>query len=74
MLTKLEDALQCASVEADEADRLRAVVKEAISYLEELETNMVRNDVDMLIDQCDPPSKMREHMENVLNGRRGQKR
>jgi hypothetical protein len=52
---------------SDRDDLLQAV-RETVVYLRRLERNMMRNDADVLIDKCDPPSAMVSRLRKVMRG------
>lgn len=45
---------------------LRAALKFCLDYLDELEDNLQRNDVDMMIDKCVAPSVIAERVRGML--------
>ena len=61
---------QCTEVSLHEAgveiERLRAALRDAASYLDALEANMLKNDIDARIDQCDPPSLIADSLRAAL--------
>jgi hypothetical protein len=51
-----------------EIERLRAALRDAASYLDRLEANMLQNGDDMLLDECDPPSLVADRLRAALAG------
>lgn len=53
-----------------QAERLREVegaLARAATYLDEMHSNQMRNDVDMLLDECEGPSAVAEELRALLN-------
>lgn len=51
----------------DERDRLRTVLYSIATYLEALSDNHLRNDVDMLLDECEDPRAVAAIARQALN-------
>ena len=68
----IEVSLHEAGVEIErlraEISRKDAALRDAVSYLDGLEANMLQNGDDMLLDECDPPSLVADRLRAALAG------